>query len=223
MLRINNVSKMFHGRHVLRNITVSIERGCILGLAGPSGSGKSTLLRCIQGLDIPDAGTVQCAGRVGFMFQDFQLFPHMTAGKNISYAPQLHGTLPKDVLAACMADLLKKLGIADLVDRYPDSLSGGQKQRVALARSLILEPDMLLCDEPTSGLDVATTNDVAELLHSVRPKIATMVIASHDLDFLVQATDRIVLLREGAITTDIVVRETENPVKYLHSHYCTKT
>lgn len=219
MLRIENLYKSFAGRMVLQNISLEIAAGSTVGLAGPSGSGKSTLLRCIQGLDPLDAGTISYAGRVGFMFQDFQLFPHMTVAQNVGYAPKLHKTLAPSVLRERIADLLAKLGIADLANRYPENLSGGQRQRAALARSLILEPDLLLCDEPTSGLDVATIADVSDLLRSIRERNSTLVIASHNLDFLTQIADRIVLLRDGTVGADIRTEKIANPVAYLHRYY----
>jgi polar amino acid transport system ATP-binding protein len=219
VLRIENLYKSFAGRMVLQNISLEIAAGSTVGLAGPSGSGKSTLLRCIQGLDPLDAGTISYAGRVGFMFQDFQLFPHMTVAQNVGYAPKLHKTLAPSVLRERIADLLAKLGIADLANRYPENLSGGQRQRAALARSLILEPDLLLCDEPTSGLDVATIADVSDLLRSIRERNSTLVIASHNLDFLTQIADRIVLLRDGTVGADIRTEKIANPVAYLHRYY----
>jgi polar amino acid transport system ATP-binding protein len=140
MIEICNVRKLFNGVTVLDDINFSVEESSIVGLAGPSGSGKSTLLRCIQRLDFPDAGSIKCSGRVCFMFQDFQLFPHMTVLENLTYAPSLknkrvnHGNRANEIL--------ENLGILSKAHEYPRHLSGGQKQRVALARSLMIKPDI---------------------------------------------------------------------------------
>lgn len=217
MLRLETVSKAFGSVVILDRLDLDIEKGSIVGLAGPSGSGKSTLLRLLQKLEKPDSGIIHCNGRTGFMFQDFQLFPHMTVLDNVLYAPRLRG---KGV--ACLeraSVLLEHLGLTSRIAAYPRHLSGGQKQRVALARTLMMEPDIVLCDEPTSGLDVASTSGVAELLGSVRDMGVTMVIASHDLDFLTRVADRVVLLRNGRIAVDTLTSDLDNPVGYLESFY----
>jgi polar amino acid transport system ATP-binding protein len=217
MLRVNNIHKSFNGVKILDGITVDISKSKIFGLAGPSGSGKSTLLRCIQDLEKPDQGTIERNGKTCFMFQDFQLFPHMTVAENLLYAPNLTGEKNKNEQRADI--LLKDLGLESKKYAYPQKLSGGQKQRVALARSLMIDPDILLCDEPTSGLDVATTMDVVSLLKSVCETGVTMVIASHDLDFLTKISDRIVLLKDGKIVIDMNVSKCDDPINYLHKYY----
>jgi polar amino acid transport system ATP-binding protein len=217
MLKITNLSKMFGDISILDQIDLEIKKASIVGLAGPSGSGKSTLLRLIQKLEIPDSGTIQCNARTGFMFQDFQLFPHMTVLENITYAPKLH---KKDHHYLQRANtILENLGITSKAHEYPKNLSGGEKQRAALARSLMMHPDILLCDEPTSGLDIATTSDVVSLLESVRNMGVTMLIASHDLDFLIKISDRIILLKKGKIAVDINPKIINDPIKYLKNYY----
>ena len=213
MLKIDKACKNFGSTAVFKEITFAARKNSIVGLAGPSGSGKSTLLRCIQGLEMLDSGTITCAGTSGFMFQDFQLFPHMTVIKNLTYAPSL-GSSGVDHSQAALK-LLKRLDIQEKADCFPAQLSGGQKQRVALARSLMMKPQLLLCDEPTSGLDVATMDDVRDLLQTVRDMGVTMVIASHDLDFLTHTADRIIGLREGAIVEDVIPSELPDPIHYL--------
>ncbi|MDR1982433.1 MAG: ATP-binding cassette domain-containing protein [Holosporaceae bacterium] len=221
MLKIHNASKSFGSTRVLDDVNINVAKSEILGLAGPSGSGKSTLLRCIQKLEHLDSGSVECNEKTGFMFQDFQLFPHMTVLANLLYAPNLG----KKNTNCCKNNekrakaMLKNLGIASKIHEYPGSLSGGQKQRVALARSLMMNPGVLLCDEPTSGLDVATTMDVVSLLKSIGETGVTMVIASHDLDFLTKISDRIILLREGKIVADMKAKNHKNPVDYLKKYY----
>jgi polar amino acid transport system ATP-binding protein len=154
------------------------------------------------------------------MFQDFQLFPHMTVLQNLTYAPDLKDRNKKEEHKNQAESILKNLGIGSKAGKYPVALSGGQKQRVALARSLITNPDILLCDEPTSGLDVSTTMDVVSLLKSVNEQFAvTMIIASHDLDFLTKISDRIVLLKNGTIAVDVDPRQCDDPVNYLKKYY----
>jgi polar amino acid transport system ATP-binding protein len=217
MLRVNNVYKKFNNSLVLNNINMVVAKNSIVGLAGSSGSGKSTLLRCIQNLETIDSGSIECSSQTGFMFQDFQLFPHMTVLQNLIYAPTLLAN-SKDHDTQALA-ILANLGLADKASAYPDKLSGGQKQRVALARSLMMQPELLLCDEPTSGLDVATTLDVVSLLEDVRSIGITMIIASHDLDFLTKVADRILLLKNGEIIVDIAPKTLDDPIHYLKNYY----
>lgn len=218
MLKINNISKKFQGIHVLEKINLNIDEKSITGLAGPSGSGKSTLLRCIQGLEKIDDGKIEFKGKCGFMFQDFQLFPHMTVIENLVYAPTLKRGNPDKIEKEAIS-ILKKLNIENKQENYPGELSGGQKQRVALARSLMMKPDLLLCDEPTSGLDIATIEDVVELLQTAKKLGSSLVIASHDLDFLTKIADRIIILKEGKIATDIQTKEIDDPLHYLKKFY----
>jgi polar amino acid transport system ATP-binding protein len=217
MLTINNVSKAFADHQILKNINLTIDTGTIVGLAGPSGGGKSTLLRIIQKLETIDRGDISYDHKVGFMFQDFQLFPHMNVFENLSYAPKQVNKSTS--YHAEIDDLLNKLGMIDKKDFYPQKLSGGQKQRVALARSLMMKPDLLLCDEPTSGLDVATIDDIVDLLKSVCNDKMTMIIASHDLDFLSKIADRIIVLKDGSIVADIKTSEDEDIVASLKKLY----
>jgi polar amino acid transport system ATP-binding protein len=233
MLKINNASKKFNDIQVLKNIDLSIDENSITGLAGPSGGGKSTLLRSIQGLEKCDSGNIDFAGKSGFMFQDFQLFPHMTVLENLTYAPlvlavdskieegsqQANQQNKKQDIKEKAKEMLRQLGIIDKMNNYPGQLSGGQKQRVALARSLMMKPDLMLCDEPTSGLDVATIQDVVELLQKVKEMGASLIIASHDLDFLTKIASRIILLKNGSIAADIKTADIENPLDYLKKFY----
>jgi polar amino acid transport system ATP-binding protein len=220
MLKIRNVSKAFGDTDVLVDVHFEVKRSSIFGIAGPSGSGKSTLLRCIQKLERIDRGSIECGGKTAFMFQDFQLFPHMTVLRNLIYAPSLNGKSRVNDYKKQAENILKTLGIASKIDAYPGTLSGGQKQRVALARSLMSHPDVLLCDEPTSGLDVSTRLDVVSLLKSVNERFnITMIIASHDLDFLTSISDRIVLLKNGEIIVDINPQVEAAPIDLLKAYY----
>lgn len=217
MLVINQASKYFGSLTVLNNISLEVQDQTVLGLAGLSGSGKSTLLRCIQQLEFLDSGTIEVTGQSGFMFQDFQLFPHMTVMQNLVYAPRLQNKIANHTEQAHA--LLLSLGMSDKVFAYPHQLSGGQKQRVALARSLMMKPNLLLCDEPTSGLDLATIDEVISLLNSVKSLGVTMVIASHDLDFLSKISDRLVVLKGGQLVADVVPHELAEPILHLKQYY----
>ncbi|MBP9752372.1 MAG: amino acid ABC transporter ATP-binding protein [Proteobacteria bacterium] len=217
MLAIKNVSKKYNDIAILDDISFSVQDNQIVGLAGPSGGGKSTLLRCIQDLETIDQGEINTNLKCGFMFQDFQLFPHMTVLQNLAYAPTLEDTTKDHTKRAF--EILEDLNIIDKADEYPKRLSGGQKQRVALARSLMMSPTLLLCDEPTSGLDVATVEDVVILLESIRKKGVTMLIASHDLDFLTQVADRIILLKNGKIAFDADAKNIDDPIHVLKNYY----
>ncbi|MCP4923724.1 MAG: amino acid ABC transporter ATP-binding protein [bacterium] len=197
MLTLNQVYKNFGDTPILKNISLSVAKGSIVGLAGPSGGGKSTLMRCIQRLESIDSGTIHFTGKSGFIFQDFQLFPHMTVLENLTYGPSLQKKGGDHTNRALKK--LETLGIKEKAQSLPHNLSGGQKQRVALARSLMMQPDLLLCDEPTSGLDARTTEDVSQLLKSINTMGVTMIIASHDLPFLEGVADEIILLTDGAI------------------------
>jgi polar amino acid transport system ATP-binding protein len=217
MLQINNVTKQFGSTLVLNQINLTIEDNTLVGLAGPSGSGKSTLLRCIQQLESLDSGSMDFNGNSGFMFQDFQLFPHMNILDNLIYAPKLHDKTANHKEKAM--ELLKTLGISDKACSFPQQLSGGQKQRVALARSLMMQPNLLLCDEPTSGLDMVTTHEVISLLLEVKKMNVTMIIASHDLNFLTQIAERLIVIKHGAIVTDFKPNQIPDPISYIQRFY----
>ena len=213
MLSIVKLSKILGGRTVLKDISLRIGRGSVVGLAGPSGSGKSTLLRCVQGLESIDSGEIKCQGTTGFLFQDFQLFPHMSVLENITYAPiHVHQETEAKKYAY---QLLQQLNLEKISDVLPNQLSGGQKQRVALARTLAMRPDMLLCDEPTSGLDVVSTQDVVQLLQSVRKMDVTLLVASHDLSFLAAIANRIIVLKAGELVADLTPRDWANSLNLL--------
>ncbi|WED42550.1 amino acid ABC transporter ATP-binding protein [Legionella cardiaca] len=217
MLQINNACKTFGPLQVLTNINLTIEPHQIIGLAGPSGSGKSTLLRCIQKLDSLNSGGIKFKGTSGFMFQDFQLFPHLTVLENLVYAPRLKNKTANHELKA--KHLLRTLGLHEKEESYPHQLSGGQKQRVALARTLMMNPSLLLCDEPTSGLDLASIDEVIALLNSVKALGVTMVIASHDLNFLTKLADRLLILKRGQLVADVKPQNLIHPIQELKNYY----
>lgn len=217
MLHIHKASKQFHNSIALNQVSLTIEANNVVGLAGPSGSGKSTLLRCIQKLESLDSGEIKFNGISGFMFQDFQLFPHMNILKNLTYAPALQKRTQNHNEKAM--ELLKDLGISDKAYAFPQQLSGGQKQRAALARSLMMQPDLLLCDEPTSGLDMASTKDVLHLLQDVQKLNVTLIIASHDLPFLTQIAQRLMVIKYGTIVADFTNSPIADPISYIQQFY----
>ena len=204
MLRISDACKSFSNskKFVLNNVSLEIQEGLITSLTGASGSGKTTLLRCIQGLEKLDSGTIFCDGVKGFVFQDFHLFNNMNIIDNLTYAPLCQKKDPDEVMSIAN-NLLRNLDIMDKSHAYPNQLSGGQKQRVALARSLVLRPNILLCDEPTSSLDFGSIKEVVSLLESVQSMGLSLIIASHDLDFVSRISDRLLLLKDGAIVLDV--------------------
>lgn len=217
MIILKSATKSFDAHDVLTSVDLSLAPGDIIGLAGPSGGGKSTLLRCLQGLETLTSGTLTAPYTRGFMFQDFQLFPHMSVLENLTFAPWCQN--PSQDHAPLAMELLEKLGLRGKESFFPSQLSGGQKQRVALARCLMMKPDFLLCDEPTSGLDVATIQDVVSLLRHVHAQGISLIIASHDLDFLTQIATRIVVLRHGKIAFDLDPRTCPNPIDVLKPYY----
>lgn len=204
MLSINNLNKSYAGFDLFKNFSLEITDISIVGLTGPSGSGKSTLLRCIQNLESIDSGKINFHGKVGFIFQDFQLFPHMTVLENIIYAPIKALKQEKTKINQDAIVLLRQLGLEDQQHKYPASLSGGQKQRAAVARSLIMKPELLLCDEPTSGLDIGAIESFKQLLQEVHNMGVTILITSHDIHFLTQIASRILILKRGMIVNDLI-------------------
>ena len=214
MLKIHNLVKRFLNITALAYLSIHVERNSIVGLAGSSGSGKSTLLRCIQGLEKFDGGQIELKGKSGFMFQDFQLFPHMTVLENVNFALNFKQK-NREYNKKNSLDLLHQLSLVGYSSKYPHQLSGGQKQRVALARTIITNPDIILCDEPTSGLDIGTMSDVICLFQKVRDMGMTILISSHDIDFLRKLTDKIFFLKNGKIVSHLYSRDIKHPKDYI--------
>jgi ABC-type polar amino acid transport system ATPase subunit len=215
----HNVTKRYGDRLVLDGVTLTAHAGQTLALIGPSGGGKSTLLRCINGLTGFDDGEIRVGSHVlrasngqahgvaaqpirklfGMVFQDFQLFPHMTAMQNVIEAPQrVLGLNLTEAVDRAMR-LLQRVGLADRADAYPRQLSGGQKQRVAIARALAMQPRGLLCDEITSALDPELKHEVLEVLEDLKRDGLTLLVVTHEIGFARRAADRIVVLADGKI------------------------
>ena len=204
MLQIKGLSKAFGNKQVIRQLDLDIPTGSILAVVGPSGGGKTTFLRILAGLEKADAGSFVLDGKemtseelkaeeqnVGVVFQDFQLFPHLSVFENITLAPKLVLKEDKALYTKKVADLAKTLGISELLDSYPFQLSGGQKQRVALARAMAMSPKILAYDEPTSALDPALRQQVEDMILSLKKEGVTQIVVTHDLTFAKNIADHI--------------------------------
>ncbi|MCI0685343.1 MAG: amino acid ABC transporter ATP-binding protein [Gemmataceae bacterium] len=216
---IANVTKRFGPRLVLNEVSVSIQSGETVALLGPSGGGKSTLLRCLNGLNTFDAGEIRIGEHVlqpgnhaadlqavrrvfGMVFQDFQLFPHLSVLDNVIEAPIQVLGWPRAKAVERAEPLLKRVGMAGHLHAYPGQLSGGQKQRVAIARALAMEPRGLLCDEITSALDPELKHEVLEVLEDLKRDGLTLILVTHEMGFARKAADRVVVLCDGKILED---------------------
>ena len=214
LLEIKNVKKNFGGVEVLKDISLKVDKGEVLGIIGPSGSGKSTFLRCINLLEQPDAGEILINGKdilkpgldldefranLGMVFQHFNLFPNMTVKENIKLAPVRLQKWTKEEADEKAGELLKRVGLEDKADTYPNKLSGGQKQRVAIARSLALSPEVMLFDEPTSALDPEMVGEVLEVMKQLAQEGMTMVVVTHEMGFAREVANRVFFMDGGGI------------------------
>ena len=217
MIRIEDLHKNFGPLEVLKGIDLHISPGEVVVIIGPSGSGKSTLLRCINVLEDISSGTVIVDGldlndkdtdinfirtEVGMVFQQFNLFPHMTAMENVTLGPIKVRKMPKKKAQNLGLELLRKVGLEDKAHVYPDQLSGGQKQRVAIARSLALTPKAMLFDEPTSALDPELVGEVLEVMKALVVDGMTMVVVSHEMGFAREVAHRVIFMDEGLIVEE---------------------
>lgn len=214
MIKIENLNKDFGDKHVLKDINLEIEDSEVIGLIGPSGSGKSTLIRCINYLEEPTSGNIyinhkntaksgkeidKIRQQIGMVFQHFHLFPHKTVFENIILAPVLTGKLTKEKAEEKAIELLKTMDLLDKKDVYPDSLSGGQKQRIAIARSLAMDPEIILFDEVTSALDPEMVGEVLSVMKELVKTGITMIVVTHEMAFARQVADRVVFMADGKI------------------------
>lgn len=217
MIKIDNITKSFGQLNVLKGITTNIGKGEVVAIIGPSGSGKSTLLRCINLMETPTTGTITINGQeitapkadvmgirqqIGMVFQHFHLFPHMTVLKNLTYAPMKVKGMSAAEAEQKARELLTRVGLADKADVFPSRLSGGQKQRVAIARSLVMEPKIMLFDEPTSALDPEMVKEVLEVMKGLADSGMTMAIVTHEMRFAEEVSDRILFLDDGRLLED---------------------
>lgn len=230
MIHVDNLQKQFGETHVLRGISCDIKPQEVVCIIGPSGSGKSTFLRCLNALEKPDGGEVSVNGfdvhnpkanlnkmreSVGMVFQRFNLFPHMTVLDNLIMAPMsVKGMSRADALKRAEV-LLDKVGLLDKIDAWPASLSGGQQQRVAIARSMAMDPSIILFDEPTSALDPELVGEVLEVMKTLAQEGMTMVIVTHEMGFAREVADRVVFIDQGIIqeegTPEQIFTAPQNP------------
>ena len=203
MLELRNINKAFGGKQILTNFSLSIPEKQILAIVGPSGGGKTTLLRMLAGLETIDSGEIYYNGEslaidelekrnlLGFVFQDFQLFPHLSVLDNLTLSPIKTMNMEKEVAETKARGLLEQLGLAGHADAFPFSLSGGQKQRVALARAMMINPEIIGYDEPTSALDPELRLEVEKLILQNKERGMTQIVVTHDLQFAENIADQI--------------------------------
>ena len=230
IVEFRNVTKTFGKITVLKDVDLNIEAGQVVVLIGPSGSGKSTLLRCINALEAIDSGDLVVDGisvrdgrskvrmirqEAGMVFQQFNLFPQMTALENVAFGPRRVRGLGRTEANALAIELLRKVGLADRSDHYPSELSGGQQQRVAIARALAVKPKLMLFDEPTSALDPELRQEVLRVMQSLAEEGMTMIVVTHEIGFARQVGSRLIFMEGGKITVDgdptSLINNSENP------------
>lgn len=227
MIQLDDIHKSFGDNHVLRGVSLTIERGEVVCIIGPSGSGKSTLLRCINYLEEPEQGRITIDGenayrdvingkiknypirriaatreKIGMVFQQFNLFPHYTALQNVMEAPiQVKRVKKADAEKQARA-LLAQVGLAEKADQHPAELSGGQQQRVAIARALAMNPEAMLFDEATSALDPELVGEVLEIMRELAVQGMTMAVVTHEMGFAQQVADRVIFMDHGVIVEE---------------------
>ena len=203
IIKIRDLFKTYEGDvKILKGVNLDIEKGEVISIIGASGGGKSTLLRCMIGLEDIDGGSIETPDKkkMGMLFQSFNLFPHKTALQNIMESLIVVDKMPKEEAKKIGLELLDRVGLKERANFYPKALSGGQKQRVAIARAMAKNPDVLLFDEPTSALDPEMVNEVLNVIQNLRDTTdMTMVIVSHEIEFVNKISDRIVVMENGNI------------------------
>lgn len=214
LIKVVNIKKSFGDVQVLGGVSFTVTKGEVLGLIGPSGSGKSTCLRTINALETIDSGSITVAGanlndpgipihkirqKTAMVFQRFELFPHLTALENVALGPKLVAKASEADATEQAEQLLADVGLKDHSHKHPAALSGGQRQRVGIARALANKPEVLLCDEPTSALDPELVDEVSEILQNVAKSGMTMVVVSHEMEFIKSTCDRCLFLEDGVI------------------------
>ncbi|MFQ5344070.1 MAG: amino acid ABC transporter ATP-binding protein [Anaerolineae bacterium] len=222
IVQVYNISKSFDAVQALRGVSAHVDRGEVLVVIGPSGSGKSTLLRCVNGLEKADSGRIIIDGvditdhrtninevraEVGMVFQQFNLFPHLTTLQNVTLAQKVVRKRRKEEAQEIGRELLAKVGIPEKADNYPAQLSGGQQQRVAIARALAMNPKIMLFDEPTSALDPEMITEVLDVMLDLAREGMTMMVVSHEMGFARAAADRIIFMDEGQVVEEGTPRE----------------
>ena len=217
IIEIKNLKKQYGENVILKNINLHINKGEVVSLIGPSGSGKSTILRCIVDLESITSGEILIEGnnltdknvdkkikkemllKTGMVFQTFNLFPHMSVRNNIVRTLKLVKNMNTEKAESLAKEMLSLVGLSDKINNYPNELSGGQKQRVAIARALALQPDIMLFDEPTSALDPELVKEVLDIIRKLKSQKITMLIVSHEMNFVREISDRVIIMEEGEI------------------------
>ena len=215
MINVNGLNKSFGQLHILKDINETIEKGEKVVIVGPSGSGKSTFLRCLNLLETPTSGEILFEGtditkasqkevnrlrqKMGMVFQHFHLFPHLTIKKNITLAPVKLKLMTQEQADKIADELLIKVGLADKANAYPNQLSGGQKQRIAIARSLAMNPEVMLFDEPTSALDPEMVGEVLQVMQQLAQEGMTMLVVTHEMAFARDVSSRVVYMNQGVV------------------------
>ena len=218
MIKVEHIVKKFKDLKAVNDVSLEIQKGEIVCLIGPSGSGKSTVLRCINGLEIPEAGEIYIEGelfdrnnpekyrelrsKMGFVFQHFNLFPHMSVLRNLTLAQTEVKNRNEEEAEKIACQYLERVGLLDKKDEYPNKLSGGQKQRVAIARSLCMNPEIILFDEPTSALDPEVVVEVLEVMQELANEGMTMIVVTHEMGFARTVGDRVIFLEDGKIVEE---------------------
>ena len=231
IVEVKKLKKQYGDNIILKNINLHINKGEVVSLIGPSGSGKSTILRCIVGLESITSGEILIEGnnltdknvdkkikkemllKTGMVFQTFNLFPHMSVRNNIVRTLKLVKKMDTEKAENIAKEMLNLVGLSDKINNYPNELSGGQKQRVAIARALALHPDIMLFDEPTSALDPELVKEVLDIIRKLKSQKITMLIVSHEMNFVREISDRVIVMEKGEILeTGTAQQIFENPV-----------
>lgn len=223
MLEVKNLHKSFANNEVLKGIDLKVNKGDVISIIGPSGSGKSTFLRSLNLLEEIDSGEILFLGEnvkdininslreeIGMVFQNFNLFSHLTIIDNLTLAPVLRGKLDKEQAQLKAKELLERIGLSDKKDSYPDELSGGQKQRIAIIRALMMNPKIMLFDEPTSALDPEMVGEVLNLMADLANDAMTMLVVTHEMAFAREVSNRLIFMDGG-----IIVEESDNPKDFF--------
>ena len=237
LINVTDLKKTFGDHEVLKGINTTISKGEVIAIIGPSGCGKSTFLRSLNLLEVPTSGTITFEGtditdksvdinkmrqKIGMVFQQFNLFPNMTVKQNIMLAPVKLGIMNSADAEKKAMELLGRIGLPDKADAYPAMLSGGQKQRIAIARSLAMNPDVMLFDEPTSALDPRLTGEVLDVMRKLAEEGTTMVVVTHEMDFARKVANWVVYMEDGVIVEEGPSKEffsqpkSEKTMAFLH-------
>ena len=222
IISVKNLQKKFDNNAVLKGVSIDIKKGDVVCVIGASGSGKSTFLRCLNMLETPTGGSIVFENvdltddktdlnlhrqKMGMVFQQFNLFPHMTILENLTCAPVMLKKATKEEAEKKAYELLARVGLADRAESYPNQLSGGQKQRVAIVRALCMEPDVMLFDEPTSALDPEMVGEVLDVMRELASEGMTMVVVTHEMGFAREVSNRVVFLDDGVIAEEGIPAE----------------